>query len=143
MHQVKSGTVRVKCLAQELNVSCPFCCTVHFTRPGLKPSTLNPEMSAQTMKPWYLHTWIMEKWIVVGKKNNVSGDRYLHQQYCINLKSLLYLALLKSANDSKFHVRKWLARCGGRKWRSPAMTRALNNTSLPLDCPDKWYLEKN
>jgi len=101
------------------------------------------------MKAWHLHTWIMGKWIVVGKhKNNVSGDRYMymHQQYCIKLKSLLHLALLKSANDGKFHVRKWLARCarcGGRKWRSPTMTRALNNTSLPLDCPDKWYLEKN
>jgi len=76
-------------------------------------------------------------------RNNVSRDSYMYQLFCIKQKPCLYLALLKSANDYKFHVRKWLARCSGRKWRSPTMVRILYNVSLLLDCPDNWCLEKN
>ena len=42
---MKTGTVRVKCLAQEHNT---------MTRPGLEPGPLDPESSALTTRPLHL-----------------------------------------------------------------------------------------
>ena len=74
----------------------------------------------------------------------MSMDRYMYNVLTVLLqKPFLYLALLKPANDCKFHVRKRLARCSSRNWRSPTMANTLNNASLLLACAHNWCLEKN
>ena len=122
---LESGTVRVKCIAQE-----------HNTMSRARAWT-------QSTQSQYEYTNDNGNGMLQKQRNNVSGDRYMYNVPTVLLqKPFLYLALLKPPNDCKFHVRKWLAR-RSRNWRSPTMAKTLTNVSLLLDCLYKWCPEKD